>query len=176
MIEVFDDIFFPAELQILDEIISEQGYTFGWKSHVNKEYRHWHLHFGGDEHNVTPVEILQHEVHPIIWSMWGKVAPLVNNQKLIQIYSNAYTYGTEGTIHTDSRKPEDKTVLVYLNKEWNPEWAGETIFLNNNEIVKAVLPKYGRTVIFPGNVPHAARSVSKFCPTVRQIIVFKVTT
>ena len=65
------------------------------------------------------------------------------------------------------------THLIYLNEEWNIDWGGETVFVINGEIEKAVIPKYGRLIIFPGNIYHAARSVSKFCPVARQIIVFK---
>ncbi|XP_057303752.1 uncharacterized protein LOC130641105 [Hydractinia symbiolongicarpus] len=59
---------------------------------------------------------------------------------------------------------EEFTVLVYLNPEWTKNNYGETTFFEKNsddtEIVAQVRPRYGRTVIFDGNIPHSARPPS----------------
>jgi Rps23 Pro-64 3,4-dihydroxylase Tpa1-like proline 4-hydroxylase len=91
----------------------------------------------------------------------------------IRAYANAYTFGTEGYIHTDSTIATDMTYLIYLNEEWDRDWAGETLFFNGDTILKAALPKWNRLVIFPSKMDHCARSVSRICSKLRTILVFK---
>ncbi|WP_168641711.1 2OG-Fe(II) oxygenase [Dickeya sp. CFBP 2040] len=94
--------------------------------------------------------------------------------KLVRCYVNAHTYGIEGYPHTDSRSPGHFTTLIYLNKTWRPEWAGETVFFNHTgDIIQSVIPRYGRLVIFDGRTPHAARSLSRRCGELRQTLVLK---
>ena len=67
-----------------------------------------------------------------------------------------------------------ETIIVYLNKEWNIDWAGETVLYDSNkEIEKAVLPKEGRVFAFDSRILHAARPVSRACPALRSVLVFK---
>ena len=54
--------------------------------------------------------------------------------------------------------------LVYCNKEWKPEWGGETVFMNGDRITDTVIPKPGRVVVFPGLVPHGGKAPTKHCP------------
>jgi Rps23 Pro-64 3,4-dihydroxylase Tpa1-like proline 4-hydroxylase len=54
------------------------------------------------------------------------------------------------------------TSILYLNKDWEENWQGETMFYDQ-EIAYAVLPKYGRLVIFDGDISHAARPPSRLC-------------
>jgi hypothetical protein len=47
------------------------------------------------------------------------------------------------------------------------------VFDNNKEIETAVLPKYGRVLSFQSSKLHAARPVSRACPNLRKVLVFK---
>jgi len=51
-----------------------------------------------------------------------------------------------------------------LNPNWKRDYYGETTFFeknsDNTDIVAQVKPKYGRLVIFDGNIPHSARPPS----------------
>lgn len=170
-INVYDGMITPTELEVINNIIELKGFTFGWKSHVNKEYRHWHCNFGDKEKTQKTDEIKKEELPLPLWNLWERIN--IHKKRLIRVYSNAYTYGTEGTLHVDSPVPDNFTYLIYLNKKWEAEYAGETVFFDKGEIIKSVLPKYGRLVVFPGNIWHAARSVSRYCPEVRKIIVYK---
>jgi len=170
-INVYDGMITPNELEQINKLIDDKGYTFGWKSHEDKEYRHWNCNFGDKDKKHEFDELKQNEIPELLWNIWSRINK--KNLRLIRVYSNAYTYGTEGSFHLDSPVPENLTYLIYLNKDWNPDYAGETVFMYNNEIIKAVLPKYGRLVIFPGNIWHAARSVSHLCPQARKILVYK---
>ena len=62
---------------------------------------------------------------------------------------------------------------IYMDENWNYEWGGETTFYKNGEIIKSVVPKYGRYVAFPGTVEHCAKPLSRVCPTVRTTLMFK---
>ena len=52
---------------------------------------------------------------------------------------------------------------------------GELVFYDDakENVVKAVLPKSRRAVIFDGRIPHAARSPSIKCDQVRMTLAFK---
>lgn len=93
---------------------------------------------------------------------------------LIRCYLNGYTYGTDGYFHTDSQRSDEHTTVIYLNEHWEPDWAGETVFLNaREEICQSVLPKRNRAVIFPSDIQHAARGVSRKCTALRKTLIFK---
>jgi hypothetical protein len=94
--------------------------------------------------------------------------------RLIRCYLNGYTYGVDGYFHSDSQRADEHTAIVYMNDEWEPDWAGETVFLDaNGDIVKSVLPKRNRAVIFNANMQHAGRSVSRKCTVLRKALIFK---
>jgi len=79
----------------------------------------------------------------------------------------------EGYPHTDSIREHDKTLVIYLNENWKREWGGETIIYDQNNIVHAELPKFNHGLVFPGNMYHVARSVSRICPNLRTTVMFK---
>ena len=93
---------------------------------------------------------------------------------LIRCYLNGYTYGTDGYFHTDSERLDEHTIVLFMNDYWEPDWAGETVFLGeDDEIIKAVLPRRNRAVIFPSNLRHAGRAVSRKCTILRRTLIFK---
>ena len=69
---------------------------------------------------------------------------------------------TDNTLsHKDNYEDADEyTVLIYLNKDWTENDYGETTFLQDNEIVAALRPRYGRVVIFHGTIDHSAHPSS----------------
>jgi Rps23 Pro-64 3,4-dihydroxylase Tpa1-like proline 4-hydroxylase len=83
-------------------------------------------------------------------------------------YINSFQYGDNPYVHKDanhihySDKNTTVTSILYLNKDWEENWQGETMFYDQ-EIAYAVLPKYGRLVIFDGDISHAARPPSRLC-------------
>lgn len=63
--------------------------------------------------------------------------------------------------HKDNYENADEyTVLIYLNKDWKDDNYGETTFLDGNEIVAALRPRYGRVAIFHGTIDHSAHPAS----------------
>jgi SM-20-related protein len=97
----------------------------------------------------------------------------LSDSVLLHCYLSGYMHGAQGYVHTDPCV-DHYTALVYMNDRWEPDWAGETVFLDErDEIVKSVLPKKNRVVIVPAHFRCADRSVSKKCPVLRKTLIFK---
>ena len=65
---------------------------------------------------------------------------------------------------------DDQISLVYyINLDWKPEWAGETVFYNEDmsEIIYSSVYKPARLIIFDGSIPHSIRVQSNSGPHYR---------
>ena len=117
-------------------------------------------------------------------SLWAAIKPYVKaNVKIHRCYVNAHTYGVEDTIHQDDPEFEQGlTVIVYLCRAWYPEWFGQTVFWDHldrtrhNEVVKSVIPKRNRIVIFDKTIPHCVAPLSRRFAGVRLTCMFKLET
>lgn len=165
--------------QILHVINNEARWEFGSLSdreglsfgHWNQEILQTKPRNQQDKQSLLALNPLYQPVYQLWKLIQDRWLP---EHKLVRCYVNAHTYGIEGYPHTDSRSPGHFTALIYLNKIWCPEWAGETVFFNHTgDIVQSVIPRYGRLVIFDGRIPHAARSLSRRCGELRQTLVLK---
>jgi hypothetical protein len=60
-------------------------------------------------------------------------------------------------------------LLYYVNKHWKHDWAGETMFFNDDlsEVCFASVYKSGRIILFDGEIPHSVRPQSSVAPTYR---------
>ena len=79
--------------------------------------------------------------HPEIFAVWRTLQDrYIGLKKLRTFYINGYTYGTDGYIHRDDTyynelgadSPNRESCVIYLNKDWHPDWAGETVALNED--------------------------------------------
>lgn len=95
--------------------------------------------------------------------------------KLERVYASANPYGTVHEPHEDYLNDSKGgiTVMYYLNNVWDLKFAGETIFLDEYEIIKSIIPKPGRIVIFDGNIKHCARDVRRDFNDLRMVLTFK---
>lgn len=157
------------------------GWTFGWLSNhmLEDDFGHWNRAYGGS--NKDNRSDISGEIRiPAIAQAWAHIKALMPPATtLIRCYSNAHTYGVEGYVHQDSAHETDLSAILYLNKDWDANDAGELVFLDKYEggnIMRAVFPNWNRLVIFPGNVPHAARSLSRRCRKARLCLAFKTRT
>ena len=94
---------------------------------------------------------------------------------LIEAYVNSNQYGENSYIHKDGNTYDNAvTCLVYLNETWSPDFAGETLFYNNdNDAIVVTSPKFKRIVIFDGQISHRASPPSRICSTKRLVLVVK---
>ena len=174
-IKVYDDLVTSSMIEAVLDLVRAKGFRYGWQSKGDIPFGYWNLALSGagtDLHNRKDISA---ELPPAIKKVWDKIQPAAfgKDTVLVRAYCNAHTYGTEGYVHKDSNFKEDLTAVIYLNRTWKPDWAGETVLFEKNEIIKAVVPKWKRLLIFPSNIKHAARGVSRFCPEARTVLVFK---
>ena len=163
--------------EILSDCIVEverRGWQYGWRSSKTFGFGHWNVVLSDSK---IDREEVYHSVPQSIQALWDHIQPrfMPTTPVLVRAYANAHTYGVEGYIHRDSRHDGDQTCVIYYEQDWKPEWAGETMFLNESEddVIKAILPRYGRMTIFPGKMKHVGRSVSRICPVARRVLVLK---
>jgi hypothetical protein len=169
----------------------DTGLKYGWKSTNNKDYDqgHWNKVLIPNstripcDHNKTPYL----NRHPEVKKIWDIIQGVIGPRGLYRSYINGYTYGTEGYAHQDDswvfRKYGEnalsETSIIYLNPEWNIDWAGETVVYKNfkfdedNTIVASVLPKLGRVFVFDSYQLHSARPLSRACHALRSVLVIK---
>lgn len=180
MLQVTDEAL-PEDVleQILHLINNKARWEFGSLSdREGFSFGHWNQEIlqatPRNQQDKQPL-LAQNPLYQPVNQLWNLIQNTwLPGHKLVRCYVNAHTYGIEGYPHTDSRSPGHFTSLIYLNKTWCPEWAGETVFFNHaGDIVQSVIPRYGRLVIFDGRIPHAARSLSRRCGELRQTLVLK---
>jgi 2OG-Fe(II) oxygenase superfamily len=178
-IRVLDDFLPAAAYDALAELISNASLTYGSRSNLRTDpHGHWSRSFvEADRMNLTDVssDLSRDERLAPLDRAWGFLRDTrFANDILIRCYLNAYTYGTDGYFHIDSQRPDEHTTLLYLNDYWEPDWAGETVFLDaHGDILRSVLPKGNRAIIFPSDVQHAGRGVSRKCTALRKTLIFK---
>jgi SM-20-related protein len=173
MIAVNDDLFDKDDLQSCLSWLHNANWSYGWKSNADVNFGHWNTDITktGINNNIDVTDRLPDAFQPL----WAKIKEQYPDAILTRCYANQHTFGTEGYIHTDTERKEDHTCVIYMNREWDADWGGETAFFNNSktEILKSVLPKFGRAAIFSGNLQHCARGVSRICNRSRMTLMFK---
>lgn len=187
-VRVYDGILHEQHRNTLSEYLNgttdKAGWRFGWKSQAkNDTYSFWHRHFAGyhkseEQTDAFDCEPLVKEF-PLIYEFWKYLeARSLKGHRLIRCYANGYTYGCDGTLHTDTEQPNTFTTIYYPHYGWDPNWGGETVFFNydKSDVIGCVYPKPNRMVTFDGRIPHVARGVSRTCPLLRVTLMFKTDT
>jgi hypothetical protein len=169
-----EDFLTHEDIQPVSNWLDRANWTYGWHSDKRQPFGHWNVDITRTGiHNTTDISgRLPKPFRPV----WRKINALYGDQGvLVRCYANQHTYGVEGYIHTDTEREQDFTAILYLNREWDANWGGETTFYNleRTEILTSVLPKLGRMVVFPGSIPHCARGLTRICPRSRTTLMFK---
>lgn len=160
----------------LSEIANRSSYTPGWKSSKKTDpHGHWNINFAKTLAGAANLADISYSMPDKLKIAWNSIKEKysLEDMKLLRCYINAHTYGVDGYTHKDSFRDDEWTIVIYLVDKWNVDWAGETIILEDDEIVKSVIPKRNRAVIFPGKNMHAARAVSRMCYDLRRTLMFK---
>lgn len=190
--KIFDNV---LDEQILQQLNLNycQWYKTGWKSQRSMVYDHGHLSHSilaqGNQSLPVDLSLLPWFAsrYPAINAAWKKLQEIIGDRGLLRIYSAAYHYGMDGYLHTDRQSKfevenstEEKgkdfeTVILYMNKEWDLNWHGQTCLYEDNEIVLSCAPKYNRMFIFDANQVHSSAPLTRACNTEKRIIVFNTT-
>jgi SM-20-related protein len=173
------DNFLPAgDFENLARFVANEPMNYGSRSNMRTDpHGHWMKNFvSASRLNLADVsrDLDKVETAPL-QAAWNFLrSTRLENELLIRCYLNGYTYGTDGYFHADSDRTGEHTTILYMNDYWEPDWAGETVFLGpDGDIVQSVLPRTNRAVIFPAEMQHAGRSVSRKCMVLRKTLIFK---
>lgn len=187
LIETIDDALPQALQQSIYAGLRNGGWTYGWKSNAATDaYAFWHWHFAGTvkpDHHKTDGTAQPYDCaaelerqSPRVYTVWRHLQQhALAGHTLVRCYANAFPYGCDGTLHTDSLSATSFTSVYYPHDEWHPNWGGETVFFNDtsDEIVASIYPRPNRLVCFPGTIPHVARGLTRSCPAMRITLMFK---
>jgi hypothetical protein len=174
-----DDFLPPQAYQDLAQFVASEPMAYGSRSNFKTDpHGHWSRAIvAAGPHNLADVSnaLEQREKATSINVAWKFLRDThLMNSVLIRCYVNGYTYGTDGYFHADSERSDEHTTIIYANDYWEPDWAGETVFLGKDgDIAKSVLPKRNRAIIFPADIQHAGRAVSRKCMVLRKAVIFK---
>jgi SM-20-related protein len=188
-------VYLSPKISAFDNVLTDEDVKYLWTNHndmqyywvsnikYQEDYAHWTKVLTGpraSKDEGDDIAPLLAEADPTIHDMWERWKIVGGDRKLVRIYVNGYTYGTEGYVHKDNpRDPPEgwqwETILVYCNPRWNMQWAGETIFFGKNykDILYSSAPVPKRITIFNGSLLHVGRSSSRACPVMRKTLACK---
>ena len=176
MIEVIDGFLNKEEINKLYDILWESDlYLVGIEYHSNdRNDRRWSLskQIKKDDKDINFFnEILEKIL---------KLPTLNNEYECHRNMINAYKYSDVLSIHDDGPINGFKniTALIYGNNTWDANWGSETVFFDKKgsdaEIIKSILPKPGRLVLFDAGIPHTGRVPSSMFPNYRYSLVYNL--
>jgi SM-20-related protein len=174
-----EDEFDVNLVENLQKKLIDSSWKWGYKSTsylFSKSIPHWSIIFGGVKSANQEYYDCEEELSNIIKDIWVILKnKYFKEDTLVRCYANGITKGIDQKIHTDDYHPDSKTCIVYVNKEWNVDWGGETIIWNRDkrQIIHSYLPKYNSILIIPGNCYHGVRPVSSYCDDLRISLMFK---
>ena len=180
-VRLFDNVLPEENQKRILQYLEGSAWTYGaYSDETQGASRYFFKHFAGyfrdGEHRQDAAIDAELQAFPIIASFWHALSQsFLKGHTLMRCYANAYPAGTEGGLHKDSLEPNHFTAIYYPHLAWHPNYAGETVFFNDegNEIVASVYPKPNRLALFSGSIPHAARGISRTCPNMRITLMFK---
>lgn len=173
-----DDVFKVARKAMLDTDALHYAFAHS-HNHDTLPFTYWFInHTGTTDANrkpLDPKEFLQ----PEYLAVWDYVAKaVVPGAKLIRALSYIHTFEQGRYPHISlMADPEVSTVTVALNKEWDIEWDGDTILMQQDGLrrsVEKVLPEPGRVLAFPTTTPHEVR-LTRNTRQSRYSLAFRVT-
>ena len=185
-IYVIDNFYDTKNLNNVIQKSNECKWTFGRADLIDDMY--WtaqvYGHLYDTETNYDNFELKEVEK---LWDEFSNKFK-IPKEKLDSCYLNGITYGVEAYPHVDVDKANCWTsVITYVTGEWNSHWGGETSFFDKHfvkdpsndifyqhDIIKSVLPKYNRIVLFDSNTTHAVRTISKSFKGIRKTLMFKI--
>lgn len=161
-IDVFDDVF---PLMVRNNIYSQcvgANYQIAWESMglLERGSYGYHLNSRLPDEAISNLGVFEH------LQKNKKIMDLIGGMKLKGTYINLTVATDAYHIHNDV---SGKTLLYYVNPDWQEGWGGETLFWSDDlsEIIYASPYVSGRLVIFDGPIPHSVRPQSNSGPKYR---------
>lgn len=180
-IYVIDDFLTEAEELEINAQLKGAVWRYNWPNYEELPFIRpcWHVFIAGKSRpqGQSSLDELKGN-HPwcFLSGVWERFLKLhAFKITLLGVYANGQTFGQDTIIHRDNKVYPGLTMIVFCNEHWPTSWGGELVFYDDakENIIKAVLPKSRRVVVFDGRIPHAARSPSVKCDQVRMTLAFK---
>lgn len=178
---VAESVVTVSEQQEIYGLLKKAIWRYGWPindAHFSRPC--WHAFIAGSQRvqrQSSEAELRTHPSWSVLYDIWMRIkAAHMPEAILLGVYANGQTLGQDSPIHRDNKPSENgKTVVVFCNEHWATCWGGELVFYDSRkqDIIKSVLPKPGRVVVFDGHIPHSARSPAASCDQLRATIAFK---
>jgi hypothetical protein len=179
MTMIYEDVLNEALIDEVEEYFNDAAWKYGWSSDKATGPRinsHWH-------HAITTPDGVQNgldittKLPTLFKRVWEEVSQeIFPNHTLLRMYANAHTYGTEGYPHRDTLRRGLSTLVIYLNRQWDASWGGETVaFLPDGGLAPSPV-KFNHGFLLDSKLRHVARGVSRECPELRKTLVIKVST
>ncbi|WP_339429366.1 2OG-Fe(II) oxygenase [Pseudomonas taetrolens] len=180
-IYVIDDFLTEAEEREINVLLKGSVWRYNWPNYEVLPFIRpcWHVFIAGKGRPLgqsSLEELNENKPWQFLSGVWARFLQLHSFKiTLLGVYANGQTFGQDTIIHRDNKVHPGLTVIVFCNEYWPTSWGGELVFYDDSKenIIKAVLPKSRRVVVFDGRIPHAARSPSVKCDQVRMTLAFK---
>ena len=149
--------------------VCQGHWKFGQKSNDDTVYPMWFQTFFHtfQQAYMEPVNEFAKEVGDLFIDLCGKDYTLIRNM----LAGN--TFGQDGDVHDDWPNLEESlTGVLYLNRNWNDNWGGETIVYDKNNTDYCEISKFqaGKFIVFDGANPHIGKGPQRACGELRSII------
>ena len=154
-IEIHDNTVPYHIMEYTYSFMLNSGYSLvGWHDNLDTSKKDIHSKWTYEDLKNSRILPYFKKVYPEFDKRWQK--SIVN---LVKPGDHYFTH-THG---------EDNDVLLYYgNLDWRDEWAGETIFYNDNRVTSNAYQFVpGRILTFPGHLPHSIRPQSSIGPQFR---------
>lgn len=181
-IQVIDNLLNENEISQMYDALNGHIWSFGWplKPMTNKYKPPFHAFIAGTgrrRNECAKSQLLSNERFSFLHTVWERTAEQhFSQQKLVGVYANGQLSAQDGRIHIDNALDSPgKTLVIFGNEFWPSSWGGALNFYNKDqdEIIKSVLPKPGRAVIFNGSTPHKGCAPSPDSQMMRMTVAFK---
>ena len=154
-------------------VVYANRWQFGQVSDNNIEpnYPQWFQSFYDLKHNRHPDSTP--EICKVLAARFQEQFAPPKEYTLVRCMASANTFGLDGDIHTDWPEQEQSvTAVLYTDKEWEPNWGGETIFYYN-QFARAITYAPRKLVVFDSSIPHIGKGPQRRCKEMRSILAFQ---
>ena len=119
----------------------------------------WYMFFGQNQFRSNNEEQWKNCTAPIWRELYDCVCDFAGENFIPYRYIiNGQTAEQQGFPHSDFARNYDNrtTFIAYLNKEWQTDWGGDTVFYHNREMIERdrVTPEPGLLVEYDSRIVH----------------------
>lgn len=157
MITIIDNFFNLNQLKRCLDIVNNLKWVFGARSRTEEGYKFWSSDLILEEWLVnTTMDRLHRENR------------LKRKFSVCRAHANGQTYGQDGIFHTDDKRDDHYTLLIYMS-----DTDGHTQFKIDGQLVN-IEPLKNRAVIFKSDILHRGLAPSRGIDDLRISLAFKL--